>query len=205
LGRYLATNVIQDRGYQDGGYQDDNNIKFEDREKYIQVIGNYHPYAEEYNPARLSINLPVTQNTLMTSQSIRFSNEEINAFVFNHVHCQYSNDDEVDDQVMFDHPNAEFPTIKLPTNDRKGFFKKIESYDSSDDSSDEPANIAAAHVSMSSSNESNNSFAKQLYKTLEDPSSISDTINSIDVWNRKIKADGKKKNNNLKTLFYFDV
>lgn len=33
-------------------YQEDENIKIEDRNKYIQVIGNYHPEIEEYNPAR---------------------------------------------------------------------------------------------------------------------------------------------------------
>lgn len=114
---YESTTIIQDQGY-----QDDINIKFEDREKYIQVIGNYHPDAEEYNPARLSRNMPMTQNTMMTSNSIRFSNEEINAFVFNHLHWQYSNNEPAD-QVIYDVSESQDSIRKEPVRDRKGFFK----------------------------------------------------------------------------------
>lgn len=70
---------------EDKQFQLDSNIKISDRDKYMQVIGNYHPEVEEYNPARLSRNV-LDNNRTSATRSIRFSHEEINAFVFNHVH-----------------------------------------------------------------------------------------------------------------------
>lgn len=58
---------------EDTSYQDPKNIKIEDREKYIQIIGNYNPKEEGYNPARISMNYNMehdvfkSNNTMATS------------------------------------------------------------------------------------------------------------------------------------------
>ena len=184
------------------GFEDDENIKIEDREKYIQVIGNYHGEEEIYNPAKLSRNGPLQSNTMMTSKSIRFSNEEVNAFVFNHVHCQYSSNEPVD-QVLFDHELEDTEQNRRRNNPRnqKGFFKKVqESFN--DSSSEDSVDEVKKKENYSSNHDSDNSFAQELYKNLEDPSSVTESFNSEfqnDPGNNRIS--NKKENDELKTFF----
>jgi len=186
---------------EDTEFQNDENIKISDRDKYIQVIGNYHPDIEAYNPARLSRN-NIENNLTSASRSIRFSHEEINAFVFNHVHCQYSSN-EPQDQVLFDTEGTK--TNNSATHERRAFFQKVHEVDSEDSDASSYSNNDNSYSSFTGENKSNNTFAQNLYKNLENPSSVSDSFNSDNFADHLGKEDRKgRRNDDLKTFFCFD-
>mmetsp|Transcript_15745 Transcript_15745/g.13767 ORF Transcript_15745/g.13767 Transcript_15745/m.13767 type:complete len:100 (-) Transcript_15745:32-331(-) len=99
---------------------------------------------------------------MMSSKSIRFSHEEINAFVFNHVHCQYSSNQPAD-QVLFEGSGVE-PTPRTKKGpQRKGFFNKVQEscYDTDSDNS---SHVDKKKETVISNHDSDNSFAQELYK-----------------------------------------
>ena len=208
----------------DNWYEEDSNIRIEDREKYIQVIGNYYPNAEEYNPARISMNANsgndmIKSKDTMASSHVRFSSEEVNAFVFNHLHWQYSSNMPNEDEVMYEQESdgglrhTQASKIKLSLNDNgksqfvrnrpKGFFQNTNQDYNGEFGQGQfrrHGNVGQVDTEDISNQESDLSF----YKNLENPSSVTDSHYHSSFDDKEVKQK-LQKNDGLRTFFWFDA
>jgi len=184
------------------------NIPIEDREKYIQVVGNYNILMDDPDIDHLPVNYQ-RDNTMETS-NVRFSNEEVNAFVFNHLHCKYSNENEKADVLIHNsNPSGKVQRRRNRLNvDGFGSKKSHKEYNYGNNSMFSHQNSYKGNRGKTGNSElSGSSFEKNIYKNLEDPSSYSESIKSEQSQNfqhHKSEAKKSKKNDELRTFLCLD-